>query len=65
MNYAAAVATDAVGPVTITYSKASGSTFAVGKTTVTVTATDAYGNVSTQTFTITVTVALARPHGIG
>ena len=55
MNYAAAVATDAVGPVTITYSKASGSTFAVGKTTVTVTATDAYRNHSTKTFTITVT----------
>ena len=44
MTYAAATATDAVGPVTITYSKASGSLFAVGTTTVTVTATDAYGN---------------------
>src|SRR5262249_10826423 len=34
VSYAAAIATDLVGPVTITYSKASGSTFAVGTTTV-------------------------------
>jgi hypothetical protein len=52
---ATATATDAVGPVTITYLKASGALFAVGKATVTVTATDAYGNVSTRTFTVTVT----------
>ena len=54
VNYGAATATDLVGPVTITYSKASGSTFAVGTTTVTVTATDAYGNKTTKTFTVTV-----------
>jgi len=54
VNYAAATATDLVGPVTITYSKASGTTFAVGTTTVTVTATDAYGNKTTKTFTVTV-----------
>ncbi len=54
VTYAAATATDAVGPVTITYSKASGATFALGTTTVTVTATDAYGNHSSKTFTVTV-----------
>ena len=48
VNYAAAVATDAVGPVTISYSKSSGSKFAIGTTTVTVTAKDAYGNTSTR-----------------
>ena len=54
VTYAAATATDAVGPVTITYSKVSGSTFALGTTTVTVTATDAYGNHSSKTFKVTV-----------
>ena len=54
VQYAAAVATDAVGPVTITYSKASGSTFALGTTTVTVTAKDGAGNKTTVTFTVTV-----------
>ena len=46
--------TDAVGPITVTYSKASGSIFALGTTTVTITAKDFYGNTSTKTFTITV-----------
>ena len=50
----AATITDAVGPVTITYSKASGSIFAIGTTTVTITAKDFYGNTSTKTFTVTV-----------
>ena len=55
VTYAPAVAFDVVGPVTYSYSKASGSTFAIGTTTVTVTAKDAYGNVSTpRTFTVTV-----------
>ncbi len=54
VTYAAATATDAVGPVTLSYSKSSGSTYALGTTTVTVTATDGYGNVSTRTFTVTV-----------
>ena len=54
VTYAAATATDAVGPVTLSYSKSSGSTFAIGTTTVTVTAKDAYGNSSTRTFTVTV-----------
>jgi len=54
VSYAAAKASDAVGPVTITYSQASGTTFKLGTTTVTVTATDGHGNATTQTFTITV-----------
>jgi hypothetical protein len=57
VTYSPATATDLTGPVAITYSKASGAQFAVGKTTVTVTvtATDAYVNVSTKTFAVTVT----------
>ena len=54
VQYGAATASDAVGPVTITYSKASGSTFALGTTTVTVTAKDGAGNKTTATFTVTV-----------
>ncbi|HTZ04540.1 MAG TPA: HYR domain-containing protein, partial [Gaiellaceae bacterium] len=54
VSYAAAVATDAVGPVTITYSKPSGATFGLGTTIVTVTAKDGAGNRTTKTFTITV-----------
>jgi hypothetical protein len=55
VNYAAATATDAVSasPV-ITYSKASGTVFPLGTTTVTVTAKDAANNASTATFTVTV-----------
>ena len=40
--------------VKITYSKQSGSVFALGTTVVTVTATDAAGNVTTRTFKVTV-----------
>ncbi|MBK8470776.1 MAG: HYR domain-containing protein [Sphingobacteriales bacterium] len=40
---------------------ASGSTFALGTTTVTYTATDAAGNVSTCSFTVTVTDTSHRP----
>ena len=54
VTYVPAIATDIVGPVTISYSKSSGSTFALGTTTVTVTAKDAAGNTATRTFTITV-----------
>jgi hypothetical protein len=50
----AATATDAVGPVTFSATPASGSTFALGTTTVTVTATDAYTNAASTTFTVTV-----------
>lgn len=50
-----ATATDAVnGSVAVTASPASGSMFAVGTTPVTLTATDAAGNVATSSFTITV-----------
>ena len=42
----APTATDAVGPVTVTTSIASNTTFAIGTTTVTVTATDGHGNVA-------------------
>ena len=52
VNFAAS-ATDASG-ATLTYSKASGSVFPVGTTTVTVTATDAAGNATTKSFTVTV-----------
>jgi len=41
VDYPAASATDAVGPVSITYSQASGTVFGLGTTHVTVTATDA------------------------
>ena len=54
MTYADPTATDAVGPVTFSFSKASGATFALGTTTVTVTATDGAGNHSSKTFTVTV-----------
>jgi subtilisin-like proprotein convertase family protein len=47
-------ATDNCGEPTITSVPASGSTFPVGTTTVTVTATDACGNTATCTFTVTV-----------
>jgi hypothetical protein len=50
----AATATDLFGPVTVSYDRASGSTFALGATPVTVTARDANGNTSTATFTVTV-----------
>lgn len=55
VNYPAATATDncSASP-TVTYSHASGSTFPVGTTTVTATATDAAGNHSECTFTVTV-----------
>ena len=54
VTYAAATATDAVGVASITYSKASGTTFQIGATTVTVTATDAAGNASSAQFVVTV-----------
>jgi hypothetical protein len=49
-----ATATDAVGVTSLTASKASGSTFPLGTTTVTLTAKDAAGNTSTGSFTVTV-----------
>ncbi len=55
VDYEAATATDVVtmNPA-ITYSKASGTTFPLGVTTVTVTAKDAANNAGTKTFTVTV-----------
>ena len=53
-------ATDIVsGPITPSCSHASGATFAIGGTTVTCTATDAAGNVSTRLFLISVASDLA------
>jgi len=49
-----ASATDAVGVAALTYSTASGSTFPLGITTVTLNAVDAAGNASTASFTVTV-----------
>jgi hypothetical protein len=54
VNYPAATATDVVGVTGISYSQPSGSVFASGTTTVTVTATDAAGNTGTASFTVTV-----------
>ena len=54
VSFAAATATDAVSTPVITYSQNPGTLFALGETPVTVTATDAKGNVSTATFTVTV-----------
>ena len=54
VNYALPTATDALAPPIFTYSKASGSTFAIGTTTVKVTAIDIVGNTTTKTFTVTV-----------
>lgn len=50
----AATATDAVGVTALTYSTASGSTFPLGTTTVSVTAQDAAGNATSGSFSITV-----------
>lgn len=58
VTFSAPTATDLVdGAVPATCDKASGSTFALGSTTVTCTATDEAGNTGTQTFTVSVTAA--------
>ena len=58
VTYTAPTATDIVdGAVAASCDKASGSTFALGTTTVTCTATDAAGNTGTETFTVTVSAA--------
>jgi hypothetical protein len=55
VTYPAATATDEVtSQPTITYSATSGTTFALGTTTVTVTASDEAGNQATGTFKVTV-----------
>lgn len=58
VTFNAPTATDIVdGAVPAACDKASGSTFPLGSTTVTCTATDAAGNTGSETFTVTVTVA--------
>ena len=55
VSYSAATATDSAdNSVDISYSHASGSIFPIGKTTITIIATDNSGNTATDTFTITV-----------
>ncbi|HKP47729.1 MAG TPA: PxKF domain-containing protein [Pyrinomonadaceae bacterium] len=55
VSYPSATATDnCAGTVNVNYSIASGSTFSVGTTPITVTATDAHGNTSTCAFNVTV-----------
>jgi hypothetical protein len=54
VTFLEATAIDAVGPVTLDYSRVSGSTFPLGTTIVNCTATDAYGNRSSGSFIITV-----------
>jgi formylglycine-generating enzyme len=60
-----ASATDNLGTPVLTYSPASGSTFPVGTTTVTVTATDSVGNKSSGTFKVTVSPPAANIIGAG
>jgi ELWxxDGT repeat protein len=54
VTYPAATASDAVSTPTLSYSKASGTTFPLGTTTLTATATDASSNSATCTFQVTV-----------
>lgn len=54
VNYPQPTATDNCGAVTVTTNPPSGSTFPVGTTTVTITATDDSGNQSTASFTVSV-----------
>ena len=56
VTYTNALATDAVGVTSLTYSRNSGLNFPVGTTIVTNTASDAAGNVSHSTFTVSVTL---------
>ena len=58
VTYTATANDDRDGPLTPTCTPASGSTFPVGTTTVTCTATDAAGNTGTNSFTVTVTPAV-------
>ncbi len=59
VTYPAATATDAVGVTSLTYSQNSGTSFPIGTTSVTVTATDAANNSGTANFTVTVTALTA------
>jgi ELWxxDGT repeat protein len=63
VTYAPATATDpdSGGTPTVTYSKASGQSFPLGATTVTVTAQDAAGNMNQCSFNVTVTLDNTPP----
>ncbi len=62
VDFPEAIAEDNAGSPTVSYSHAPGSTFPVGETVVTATATDVAGRTASCTFTITVE---ARPGGVG
>jgi hypothetical protein len=57
VTYSASAIDDFDGPVAVSCTPASGSTFSLGTTTVTCTAQDATGNRATTTFTVTVAVS--------
>jgi hypothetical protein len=59
VTYPAATATDAVGVTSLTYSQNSGTQFALGDTTVTVTAKDAAGHTTSAAFTVSVVDTIA------
>ena len=67
VNYIGVTATDDVdGPLTATCSKASGTVFPIGTTTVTCSATDKAGNKGDNTFTVTVQDTTGpEPDGVG
>jgi len=54
VNYTVTATDNCGSPITYTYSKASGTVFSIGVTTVNVTATDVSGNSATRSFTVTV-----------
>lgn len=55
VNFSVSASDNCGSPVTLTYSKKTGSVFSTGTTTVTVTAKDASGNTSIKSFTVNVT----------
>ena len=57
VNYPPVTANDACGPVTVSFSKLTGTIFPIGTTTVSVTATDSTNNQSACDFTVTVKAA--------
>ena len=66
VNYPAASATDTIGAANLTYSRASGTMFPIGTTTVTVTAKDAANNTAVASFAITVNgVQIAVEYPVG
>jgi len=60
-NFIATATDNSDGPVTITYSQASGSIFPIGETVVTITASDISNNTSTATFTVKVLPTTVAP----